>query len=162
MKGWNRRMFRIKLHIKKFGHQYKGVTYPNINSQKNKRRQWGQKEELKLDRVLYKNKAWQKADIVFWKLLKQKPMFIKKIIETLSIWHLLQCNLCCNPSLGLATKARACEGVGQEWSPRVTFHALESVRKCEGMNRPNLQKTIAGDKTHWNEELFISLEDLET
>jgi hypothetical protein len=30
------------------------------------------------------------------------------------------------------------------------------------MNRPNLQKTIAGDKTHWNEELFISLEDLET
>jgi hypothetical protein len=32
------------------------------------------------------------------------------------------------------TKARACKGVGQEGSPRVTSHALGSVRKCEGMN----------------------------
>ncbi len=28
----------------------------------------------------------------------------------------------------------ACEGEGQEWSPRVTFHAPGSVWKCEGMN----------------------------
>jgi hypothetical protein len=41
---------------------------------------------------------------------------------------------CCNLSLGLATKARAYEGVGQESSLGVTFHALESVRECEGMN----------------------------
>jgi len=40
----------------------------------------------------------------------------------------------CNPSLGLTTKARACEGVGQEWSLGVTFHALGSVGECEGMN----------------------------
>jgi hypothetical protein len=37
-------------------------------------------------------------------------------------------------SLGLATKARACSGAGQEWSPGVTFHALRSVGECEGMN----------------------------
>ncbi len=41
---------------------------------------------------------------------------------------------CHNPSFGLTTKARACEGVGQEGSPGVTFHALGSVRECEGMN----------------------------
>jgi hypothetical protein len=35
--------------------------------------------------------------------------------------------ICRNPSLGLATKARACEGVGQEWGLRVTFHALKSM-----------------------------------
>ncbi len=41
---------------------------------------------------------------------------------------------CHNPNLGLVTKARAHKVVGQEGSPRVTLHALESVRKCEGMN----------------------------
>jgi hypothetical protein len=39
-----------------------------------------------------------------------------------------------NFSLGLAIKARACEGAGQEWSPWITFHAPESVRECEGLN----------------------------
>jgi hypothetical protein len=42
--------------------------------------------------------------------------------------------LCCNLSLGLMTKARACKGVGQEWSSGVTFHAPRNVGKCEGMN----------------------------
>ncbi len=42
---------------------------------------------------------------------------------------------CRNPSLGLVTKARACKSVGQEGSLGVKFHALESVGKCEGMNR---------------------------
>ncbi len=41
---------------------------------------------------------------------------------------------CRNPSLGLATKARAYEGTSQEGSPGVTFHAPESARECEGMN----------------------------
>ena len=40
----------------------------------------------------------------------------------------------CDPSLGLTTKTRACKGVGQKWSPGVTFHVLESVGECEGMN----------------------------
>jgi hypothetical protein len=42
--------------------------------------------------------------------------------------------VCYNPSLGLATKARAYKGVDQEGSPGVTSHAPKSVGKCEGMN----------------------------
>jgi hypothetical protein len=38
---------------------------------------------------------------------------------------------CRNPSLGLVTKARACKGVGQKWSPKVTFHASGSVGMWE-------------------------------
>jgi hypothetical protein len=41
---------------------------------------------------------------------------------------------CRNPSLGLTTKARACKGASQEGSPRITFHALGNLGKCEGMN----------------------------
>jgi hypothetical protein len=41
---------------------------------------------------------------------------------------------CRNPSLGLVTKAKACEGVGQVGSPRVIFHAPGSEIECEGMN----------------------------
>jgi hypothetical protein len=40
----------------------------------------------------------------------------------------------CNPSLGLTTKARSCEGASQKWSLGVTLHALGSVGECEGMN----------------------------
>jgi len=43
-------------------------------------------------------------------------------------------DLCHNPSLGLATKARASKGASQERSPGVTCHAFRSVGKCEGMN----------------------------
>jgi len=39
-----------------------------------------------------------------------------------------------DPNLWLVTKVRACKGVGQEWNPGVTFHALGSVGECEGMN----------------------------
>jgi len=42
---------------------------------------------------------------------------------------------CHNPSLGLATKARACKVAGQERSMGVTPHVPGSVGKCEGMNR---------------------------
>jgi hypothetical protein len=41
---------------------------------------------------------------------------------------------CRNPSLGLAIKAKACKGVGQEGSLGVTSHAPGSVGECEGMN----------------------------
>jgi len=41
---------------------------------------------------------------------------------------------CHNPSLGLATKARACKVTGQEGSSGVTSHVPWSVGKCEGMN----------------------------
>jgi hypothetical protein len=51
------------------------------------------------------------------------------------------CSICCNLSLGLVTKARACKGAGQEWSPGVTFHAFGSIGKCEGMN-PHTPKWV--------------------
>jgi hypothetical protein len=41
---------------------------------------------------------------------------------------------CHNPSLGLATKARACKSASQEGSPGVTYHAPRSAKECEGMN----------------------------
>jgi len=46
---------------------------------------------------------------------------------------------CCNLSLGLVTKVRACKVAGQEGSPGVTLHAPGSVGKCEGMN-PHIPK----------------------
>jgi len=42
--------------------------------------------------------------------------------------------ICCNLSLGLATKARACKGVGQKGSLGVISHVPRNVGKCEGMN----------------------------
>jgi len=81
---------------------------------------------------------------------------------------------CRNPSLGLATKARACEGVGQEGGLAITFHALGSANECEGMKPhsqvsshfgswspsglPNFQKTITRVKTHCIKKIVISLE----
>jgi hypothetical protein len=49
--------------------------------------------------------------------------------------------MCRNPNLGLTTKARACKGVSQKWSLRVTFHALGSVGECEGMNPHTPKRT---------------------
>jgi hypothetical protein len=87
----------------------------------------------------------------------------------------LKVRWCRNPNLGFATKAKACKGAGQERSPRATSYAPRSVGKCEGMNAHtsqgsshfgswipsgllNLQRTIAGVKTHWIEAFLISLE----
>jgi hypothetical protein len=42
--------------------------------------------------------------------------------------------MCCNSSLGLATKVRVCKGAGQEGSMGITSHAPESVGESEGMN----------------------------
>jgi len=46
---------------------------------------------------------------------------------------------CRNPNVGLATKVKACKGVGQKRSLGITFHAPGNARKCEGMN-PNTPK----------------------
>jgi hypothetical protein len=46
--------------------------------------------------------------------------------QTLCFYH--------NSSFGFATKARVYKGAGQEGSPGITSHALESVGECEGMN----------------------------
>ncbi len=80
----------------------------------------------------------------------------------------------------VTTKAKACKGVGQKWSPKVTFHAPTSVGKCEGMNPhtpkwafilgvgvsrtpnglPNFQRVITGVKIHWIEKIVISLKKI--
>ncbi len=106
--------------------------------------------------------------------------------------HIFEFNLshiCRNPShglttkvlttltLGLVTKVKVYKVVGQEWSPRVTFHAPRRLRVWEsGRIEPphsqvnsdfgswspdrlsNFQKVIVRVKTHWIEEFFISLE----
>ncbi len=41
---------------------------------------------------------------------------------------------CHNPSLGLATKARACKVAGHKGSPRITSRVPKSAKECEGMN----------------------------
>ncbi len=51
----------------------------------------------------------------------------------------MACISCHNPSLGLATKARACKGAAQEGSLGLTSHAPGSVEECEGMN-PHIPK----------------------
>jgi hypothetical protein len=47
--------------------------------------------------------------------------------------------ICHNPSLGLATKVRACKDEGQEGSSGITSHAPRNVGKCEGKN-PHIPK----------------------
>ncbi len=47
----------------------------------------------------------------------------------------------CNPSLGLATKARGCKDAGQDRSPRVMSHAPGSARECEGIDLHILKGT---------------------
>jgi hypothetical protein len=79
-----------------------------------------------------------------------------------------------NPSFGFTTKAKACKGVGQEWSQESHF-MLRECKKMWGNEPPpslvnshfgswnpngllNLQRAIAKVKTHWIEKFLISLE----
>jgi hypothetical protein len=50
---------------------------------------------------------------------------------------------CHKPSPRLATKARACKGAGQQWSPWITFHTPGNVGECEGMNPHTPKWTLA-------------------
>jgi hypothetical protein len=74
------------------------------------------------------------------------------LIECVSLYRTLKC---CNPNLGLMTKARACKGVGQEGSPRVTSHALGNVGECEGMS-PHTPKwaPILGVRVQMDSQIF--------
>jgi hypothetical protein len=62
---------------------------------------------------------------------------------------------CCNPSFGLVIKARVCKGAGQKWSLRITFHAIESVEECEGIN-PHIPKWthILGIRLPMHSQIF--------
>jgi hypothetical protein len=70
--------------------------------------------------------------------------------------HMIKGPFCYNFRLGLTTKTRACKGAGQEWSPRVTFHVIESVGKCERMN-----PTLSNELLIWKLESQWTLESLE-
>jgi hypothetical protein len=64
------------------------------------------------------------------------------------------------PTLGqvrvATTKARVCEGAGQEWSTRVTFHVPGSVGECEGMNldTPKWTPTL-GVRVSMESQIFL-------
>jgi hypothetical protein len=66
---------------------------------------------------------------------------------------------CRNSNLRLATKARDCEGVGQEGSMGVTSHAPGSVGECERMNphtpkwTPTLRVGVSMDSHIFKEQL---------
>jgi hypothetical protein len=66
---------------------------------------------------------------------------------------------CHNPSLGFATKVRACKGTSQEGSLGATFHAPKIASECEGMNHhtpkwaPTLGVGIPMDSQMFKERL---------
>jgi hypothetical protein len=63
--------------------------------------------------------------------------------------------ICCNLSLGLVIKARACKVASQKGSSRVIFHALGNAKKCEKMN-PHIPKwtPILGIKVPMDSKIF--------
>ncbi len=66
------------------------------------------------------------------------------------------CNhICCNPNLGLITKAKACKGASQERNLGITFHAPGNVGKCEGIN-PHIPKwaPILGIRVLMDSQIF--------
>jgi hypothetical protein len=82
---------------------------------------------------------------------------------------------CRNPSLGLATKARACKGVGQERKLNSHISCSQECKRVWGNEHShsqanshfgswnfggfsNFQRMIVGVKTHWIEKFLISLE----
>jgi len=92
-------------------------------------------------------------------------MCLKRLRKT--IYH--------DPNFGLVIKIRAYKGASQKWSPRITFHAPESVGGCEGMNPHNpkwiptlgievpmdfwiFKERLQGVKNIWIKDFFIPLE----
>ncbi len=78
---------------KNLGTNLKELHTPKSTSKKLEGNDGDVKKKFEFDKVLCENEAWRKANIVFQELLKQKPMFVGKIIETPGMWHLLHCNL---------------------------------------------------------------------
>jgi hypothetical protein len=77
------------LPLGNLGTNPKELHTPKSTPKKPKGDSGDMKKKLKVDKVLYENKAWQEANIVFQELSKWKLMFVGKIVETLGIWHLL-------------------------------------------------------------------------
>jgi hypothetical protein len=91
-------------------------------------------------------------DIIFMSNFLWKKM-LKVKLQEVTIYNV---KMCCNPSLGFMTKARACKGVGQEWSTGVTFHVPENAKECEGMN-----PTFSSELPFWELESQWTLKSSE-
>jgi hypothetical protein len=63
----------------------------------------------------------------FFEIEEQKLSNLQKFL----IYSFFQLHICCNLSLGLVTKAKACKVASQKG---VTLHAPRNVAKCKGMN----------------------------
>jgi len=44
------------------------------------------------------------------------------------------CSLCCDPNLGLATKAKGLQGCAARLNPGLSFSCPGSAKECEGKN----------------------------
>jgi hypothetical protein len=66
---------------------------PTSSPKKPKGDDGDRKNKLKHDKVFCEDEVEQEVDTMFQELSKWKPMFLGKIIETLGVWDLLQCNL---------------------------------------------------------------------
>jgi hypothetical protein len=143
--------------------------------------------------IVHKTCSWtsstQCLHLHVYKLIKifngvLKELEVGNTFIDMGVWVSWKCcasfNLlenCRNRSFRLVTKARAGKGVGQKWTPGVTFHDPGRLRLWEGgriepphsqVNShfgswnpngfPNFQRAIVGIKTHWIEDLFIPLE----
>jgi hypothetical protein len=107
-----------------------------------------------------------------WQLWKQQMWSINHQPNFTTIRVIGHYLMCCNPSLRFVTKAKACKGADQKWSPWVTFHVPRNVGECEGMNvhtpkwAPTLGVGVLMDfqifkvwlQTHCIEKFLISLE----
>ncbi len=76
---------------KNLGTNLKELHTPTSTPKKLKGDNGDKKNKLELDMVFCDNETWWKADIVFEELSKWKSVFVGKIVETPSIWHLLHC-----------------------------------------------------------------------
>jgi len=85
--------------------------------------------------------------------------FLSSLISFSATSQLFLLVLCCNPSLGLATKAKGLQGCGLKGSPKVTSHTPRSVRKCEGGNShtpkatPTLGDGVLVDSRNFREQI---------
>jgi hypothetical protein len=85
---------------------------------------------------MLKNLKFEKKNQLFYSNFND---YVKKLRKNNSIHsttnHANLLNFYCrNLNLGFATKTNVCKVAGQEGSPRVTFHVLGNVGKCEEMN----------------------------
>jgi hypothetical protein len=90
------------------------------------------------------------------KLSQKNSIFFSGLLVLPKCTRFVSCVMCCNPSLGLTTKAKACKGAGQEWARESHFMFLgvqESVREWTS--------TLPNELPLWELESQWTFESLE-